>query len=97
MADAPSRYRNAALIGDGTQVYLGRRPLPNSLERGDDKFITVRIGDNPHLIAYRNFGDERLWWVVADFNDILDPMVDLVPGAVLRIPSLTRLWMETLR
>lgn len=97
MADSPSRYRNAALIGDGTTVYLGRRALPNTLLRGDDLFVTTRMSDNLHLIAYRNFGDERLWWVVADFNDIMDPMLDVAPGTVLRLPSMTRLWMDVLR
>lgn len=96
MSDAPSRYRDAAIIGDGTNLYFGRRTIGNTLPRGDDRFATVRMVDNLHLIAFRAFGDERLWWVVADFNDILDPMADLVPGTVLRVPSMTRLWLEVL-
>lgn len=97
MPDSPSRYQNSALIGQGATLYLGRRVLPSLLPRSDDQFVTVRIGDNLHLMAFRTFGDQRLWWVIADFNDILDPMAELTPGTLLRVPSTARLWMDVLR
>jgi hypothetical protein len=97
MADAPSRYDNVAVIGNGTQLYLGRRTMENTLPRGDDRFVTTLLVDNLHLVAFRYLGDQRLWWVVADFNAIIDPTVELAPYTTLRLPSTTRLWLDVLR
>lgn len=38
------------------------------------------------MIAYAYYGDERLWWLIADYND-LDYAWDLFPGQILLIPT----------
>ena len=32
-------------------------------------------------------GEPRLWWVLAQYNKILDPFTEIVEGAQLYIPS----------
>jgi hypothetical protein len=39
--------------------------------------------------------DTRLWWIVADYNDLFFPL-ELETGAVLRIPSVEHVQMRIL-
>lgn len=48
------------------------------------------------LIAYAFYDDPKLWWVIAQFNNILDPITEVVPGAVLIIPIKDRVMSEFL-
>lgn len=93
-----SRYRYSTIIRmeDGTEYYADR-PAFSTQPRADDRYYDVRAGDTLQSIAYALLGDARYWWVVADFNDILDPFAELVPGTTLRLPSYARLWTEVLR
>lgn len=43
------------------------------------------------LLAYAFYGDPHLWWVIPQFNNILDPDAELVQGKVLLIPSLEKI------
>lgn len=39
------------------------------------------------LIAWKYYGNVKLWWVIAMVNDIIDPWTDLEPGDLIRIPT----------
>jgi hypothetical protein len=43
------------------------------------------------LIAEMFFHEPRLWWVIAQYNNILDPVGEISAGCILRIPSKNRL------
>ena len=53
------------------------------------KIITIDSGTeaNLPLIAEREMGDQYLWWVLLDFNGLLDPIQDITPGRKLKIPD----------
>jgi nucleoid-associated protein YgaU len=54
-----------------------------------DSFLVEHVwtrGDNIFVLAHRYLGDYRLWWEIADRNDIVD-VRDIRPGRVLLIPS----------
>jgi len=42
-------------------------------------------------IATAFYGEDRYWWVIAQFNNILDPLTEIVAGRVLMIPTKDRL------
>jgi hypothetical protein len=42
------------------------------------------------IIAAMFLGESRLWWVLAQYNKILDPFAEIVPGARIYIPSAER-------
>lgn len=50
---------------------------------------TVQQGDMIDLLAYSMCGDSRLWWLIAEINqiEIPDPQ-RLQPGATIQIPKL---------
>jgi hypothetical protein len=43
------------------------------------------------LIAHIYLGNSKLWWLIAQYNAILDPYGEVTVGKIVRIPSLTRL------
>ena len=43
------------------------------------------------LIAAAFLGDSHLWWFIAQYNSILDPYSEIVPGKILRIPTKERM------
>ena len=90
-----SRYASTILYRDGSEEFLGTRPLIDTSPRPDDRFHTVVEGDRLDVLAQRHFGRADLWWIICDYNDIFLPL-ELVTGAVLRIPSLERVQMRIL-
>ena len=38
------------------------------------------------LIANALLGDSRLWWLIAQYNAVLDPVNEIREGRVLRVP-----------
>lgn len=43
-------------------------------------------GDRLDLLAHRMYGDARLWWVIADVNDIQFPL-DISTGTQIFVPN----------
>lgn len=95
MIGPDSRYAACVLYVDGSEEFLGMRPTIDTTPQPDDVFYTVVEGDRIDLIAYRYLGRAELWWVVCDYNGIFFPF-DLVPGSVLRLPSVERVQMHIL-
>lgn len=50
--------------------------------------VELRPGDTLRLVAHREYGEARLWRLIADENDLGDPL-GVAPGTVLRLPPLT--------
>lgn len=42
------------------------------------------------LIAHEILGNSRLWWLVAQYNSILDPFLEITEGKIIRIPNKER-------
>lgn len=59
-------------------------PTPNEQIYVVERKFVGRID----LIAALFLGEPRYWWVIAQYNAILDPHAEVVEGAVLYIPSL---------
>ena len=60
----------------------GQQSPPQGIP-GHRVFI-VRPGDTLQMVAQKEYGDPRLWRLIADFNNLHNPKA-LVPGQVLKI------------
>lgn len=90
-----SRYVNTPIFqdvnSDGTlsnTFFVGTWEFDEVPNSPDDTFFTV---DAAHvgrldLIAFRAYGNPRLWWVIAHKNLIFDQR-SIKTGTVLRIPT----------
>jgi len=68
-------FLNHSLSG----LELRRAPLYYRVAQGDLA--------QPDNIAYKVYGDERLWWVVCLANEISCPCADIAVGDLLTIPD----------
>lgn len=70
---------------------LLRRPLSIEPDEGDN-FVTItqELLHRPDLLSSQYYGTPELWWVIYEFNGILDPLFDVQIGSILRIPELNR-------
>jgi len=59
------------------------------LKQGTFSRYTVTASDigRIDMIAYRVYGDVSLWWAVAVYNRIANPLADLEIGQVLLLPN----------
>lgn len=88
MISSVSRYRDSKIVvlpyGDGQR----RTIVPSA--QGDYTFRfqlhTVRAGERVDTLAARYYGDEDLWWQIADGNPERLDWMTLTPGEILRIP-----------
>lgn len=44
-------------------------------------------GESLTMLAETLYGDQKLWWVIADFNPQYPFPLDIVEGSVLKLPS----------
>jgi phage tail protein X len=70
---------------DGKTVYRSRfyKPIPM---RDDDLYIVTQTGDRLDSIAYKFYGDSRLWWIIASANNIHNAPTGIEDGLILRLP-----------
>lgn len=87
-----SRYRlTSKHVDDG--VVSGRVRfgvwVPPDIDMTGASTHTVKIQDQSRidLLAYDYYDDVSLWWVIARVNNIKNPLIELVPGTELKIPT----------
>lgn len=89
MITASSRYANnvvQAITGtDGVtrQTIMPRAPQSRSLTVSD---YTWRVGDRVDLLSARVYGDDMMWWVLADANPQILDWTNVAAGTIVRVP-----------
>ena len=53
-----------------------------------DKYIFAREGDRLDNLANEFYEDPRLWWILAEANELGKGSMKIPPGKQIRIPSL---------
>jgi nucleoid-associated protein YgaU len=81
----PLRARCSLSIEEAGAYVLGQNPTSGSREAR--RTHRVVKGDSLPQLAWREYGDATAWRVIAEANDIDDPML-LVPGAELLVPAM---------
>ena len=83
-----SPYASTQIVDDQYLDTLTIRPIP---AQPDDVLYTVepQYNHRPDLLAYDLYGNEKLWWVFAEFNQdtLIDPILDLKSGMELIVPE----------
>jgi nucleoid-associated protein YgaU len=85
-----SRYRTATLQtvtgSDGTTRQEMRVPFPRS-RVFSFTYYRIKASDRVDVLAHQNYGNGRLWWMIADANPEILDWTDLVPGTIIRVPN----------
>ena len=82
------RYSNLSVEYKNTKGLVYNSILLPYIEPVDsDILIITEEDDRLDLLANQFFGDSKLWWVIATYNNLTDIDTKLEPGLQLRIPS----------
>lgn len=96
---ATSRYNWSVYYIDSKNgdFYGTRQPL-RLPRHNSDMFHQVTEADRRRidLIAWQYYRDVNLWWIIAEVNNIGNPL-DIEPGTVLRIPAYDRVQMKVIK
>ena len=67
--------------------------LTSHLITEDTSFVAhkVKRGDTLDSLALYYYNNPTYYWVIADFNKIRDPYLDLEEGRTLRIPTFSNI------
>jgi hypothetical protein len=94
--------KNSTLIRTSRYVSGGTSEVNNTaIEWWDRAQLQVNNDDRTYVVEKRFegrldlitalfLGEPRYWWVVAQYNNVLDPYDEIVEGAILYIPTLER-------
>lgn len=82
-----SRYHGLTPIEVEGEAVLPARPLPDVGPLPDAIVHVMVAGESLDLLAKRYYGEERLWWRIADANPARPPYA-FRPGDALVIPPL---------
>lgn len=89
------------LGNDVRKPYLLPVKPQRRVDFADNRVYQPQRGDTWDRMAFRFFGDNRLWWILCDFNRVVDPYRDLemriTTGTPVVVPSLSRVNFEVLR
>lgn len=93
-----TRYAFGGGVVDNGQMlgWWERTIFPSSVS--DIPFpITSKYVNRPDLVAYDMYGASTLMWLVLQYNNILDPSLELVEGTILTLPTKTRVLTEIMK
>lgn len=83
-----SRYTNrrSTYEDDRGNVYARRYTRVSK----DTEYVDYNVVNPTTLdvIALQQYGTPLMYWIIADFNDMLDPTVTIPAGSVIKLPKL---------
>jgi hypothetical protein len=53
-------------------------------------FVEKKYEGKPQLLGYVFYGDTGLWWIICQYNGIIDPLEEIIEGKLLLIPTIER-------
>ena len=94
--DTMNRYKNCKILKDvaTSELLLSIRPEITIARSNDDIWHRVKINEvcRLDLLAYKYYNNALYWWIIADANNIYNPLEEIAPGTLVRIPSLLSLY-----
>ncbi len=95
VAYQPNKARPQELLPDwlrSSYINLANLPIRFQLHT-----VTETDVGMPDYAAFMYYGDEYWYWLIADFNGIINPITDYTVGSVIKIPDLNQclLYMQT--
>jgi hypothetical protein len=78
--------KNIKKLDNGKRVL--KTSIPKTIpKKDDDIYVITQETDRLDLLANEYYGDSRLWWIIAQANNINGVNIGLDAGIQLRIPK----------
>lgn len=89
------------VLGGVTEVSLSTLEWWNKNEMPRDSsdityVMEKKYEGRPDLLGYVFYADSALWWIICQYNNILNPLEELVEGKILFIPTMERVRKDLL-
>ena len=84
-----SMYRNTSIINNKYLDIL-ESSIEDPTEYNTKAFtLTSKYDQRPDKLAYDLYGNAKLWWVFAHFNQdtLKDPIIDFQAGLEIQVPT----------
>lgn len=101
-----TRYVDTTLLKDALtkKLYFDLWEVPL-----DESFFDQTVDDIEHtieanevgcldMLAWKYYDNEHLWWIIAWYNGVVNPVTEMSAGQILKIPSPTKVmekWGKT--
>jgi hypothetical protein len=59
-------------------------------------FVEKKYEGRPEMLGYVFYGDPGLWWIICQYNNILDPLNEIIEGKALLIMTMERVQSQIL-
>jgi hypothetical protein len=89
-------YVNLKEQPDTKIKYLESTIYPKISASDNDIYIISGQGDRLDLLAQKYYNDPRMWWIIANANNLNDASLSIQPGRQLRIPTNTSIILRNL-
>lgn len=104
MLSKSSMYSDTALIDQGEGIFYWDiwnrvqelKDAQESFNYKEHTIISTEVGCLD-IVAQYYYNNERLWWIIAAFNNLIDPVSDMYVGQKLKIPSSQYVMLLTAR
>jgi len=70
--------------GDGNPIVFYERVLLGKLTYKDHVYVE---GERLDQLAYLYYKNPEYWWIIPEYNPQIPDFTNIVPGTVIRIPS----------
>tara|TARA_B100000886_G_scaffold338517_1_gene301540 strand:+ start:1916 stop:2200 length:285 start_codon:yes stop_codon:yes gene_type:complete len=83
-----SLYRNTNIIGNKSLDILNADDIDIENTATTSVKLELKHDQKPDLLAYELYGNAKLWWVFALFNQnkLKDPIIDFKEGITIKVP-----------
>lgn len=96
LAKREDRYRNCPILEDKEtrERFLATREINEIPLTVNDTYHRIAAHEVTRfdILANTYYKNPLLWWVIAQANNIMDPLNPIPPGTLIRIPSLEALY-----
>ncbi len=94
--------KNSTLVRSSRYVSGGTTEVNSrALEWWERKVLAINDDDSSYVVEKRFEGrldliaalylnEPRYWWIVAQYNNVLDPVAEITEGVILYIPTIDR-------
>lgn len=88
--------KNRKIIDNSYFGMWFNKNLTNIVSTYNVKFATEKVDKQTTLdkLAYKYYGEERYWYIIAIWNNIVDPLTELETKQELIIPLDIRNWID---
>lgn len=85
---AASKFYPTLYSGGAFDIWDSKaRDLRYNVPAASTVVIDAASEANLPYLAHVHLGDQDLWWVILYYNGLTDPISDVYPSAILRIPD----------